>query len=305
MSQSVIDILILIAIVVVALFAIGMVFARLYRRSSKEVSFVRTGFGGQKVIMNGGALVFPVLHEQIPVNMNTLRLEVRRANEQALITKDRMRVDVIAEFYVRVTAEASAVAAAAQTLGQRTLEPEQLKELVEGKFVDALRTAAAEMTMEELHDRRGHYVKRVREAVAGDLTKNGLELESASLTQLDQTAMLDRRAADHNGLDLVRRDQGLGIAEQLGIEIADDHLSPLRPGVVDAHQPGGRRRRQTARVRPRMRRVPDPENCHTDGFRRGHTAHCGLTHSAPHSVRSIVRPVWMLSGAPSAVRRAW
>ena len=83
MSQSVLDILIIIAVILVALFAIGLIFARLYRRSSKEVSFVRTGFGGQKVIMNGGALVFPVLHEQIPVNMNTLRLEVRRANEQA------------------------------------------------------------------------------------------------------------------------------------------------------------------------------------------------------------------------------
>jgi uncharacterized membrane protein YqiK len=45
------------------------------------------------------------------------------------------------------------------------------------------------MTMEQLHEQRGAYVKRVREAVAGDLTKNGLELESASLTQLDQTSM--------------------------------------------------------------------------------------------------------------------
>ena len=69
------------------------------------------------------------------------------------------------------------------------MEPEQLKELVEGKFVDALRTAAAEMTMEELHEKRGAYVKRVRETVAEDLTKNGLELESVSLTQLDQTGM--------------------------------------------------------------------------------------------------------------------
>jgi len=161
----------------------------LYLRSSKERAFVRTGLGGQKVVLDGGALVLPIVHEVIPVNMNTLRLEVARGRDKALITKDRMRVDVIAEFYVRVAAEPSAVAAAAQTLGQRTLEPEQLKELVEGKFVDALRTAAAEMTMEELHEKRGTYVKRVREAVAGDLTKNGLELESASLTQLDQTSM--------------------------------------------------------------------------------------------------------------------
>src|SRR5690349_5192683 len=161
----------------------------LYLRSSKERAFVRTGLGGQKVVLDGGAFVLPIVHEVIPVNMNTLRLEVARGRDKALITKDRMRVDVIAEFYVRVAAEASAVAAAAQTLGQRTLEPEQLKELVEGKFVDALRTSAAEMTMEELHEKRGHYVRRVREAVAGDLTKNGLELEAASLTQLDQTSM--------------------------------------------------------------------------------------------------------------------
>ena len=161
----------------------------LYLRSSKERAFVRTGLGGQKVVVDGGAFVLPIVHDVIPVNMNTLRLEVSRGRDKALITKDRMRVDVIAEFYVRVAAQPEAVAAAAQTLGLRTMEPAQLKELVEGKFIDALRTAAAEMTMEELHEKRGTYVKRVREAVAGDLTKNGLELEAASLTQLDQTGM--------------------------------------------------------------------------------------------------------------------
>ena len=161
----------------------------LYLRSSKERAFVRTGLGGQKVVLDGGAFVLPIVHDVIPVNMNTLRLEVVRGRDKALITKDRMRVDVIAEFYVRVAAQPEAVAAAAQTLGLRTLEPQQLKELVEGKFVDALRTAAAEMTMEELHEKRGAFVKRVRETVAGDLTKNGLELEAAALTQLDQTGM--------------------------------------------------------------------------------------------------------------------
>jgi len=161
----------------------------LYLRSSKERAFVRTGLGGQKVVLDGGAFVLPIVHDVMPVNMNTLRLEVSRGRDKALITQDRMRVDVIAEFYVRVAATPESVAAAAQTLGQRTMEPEQLKEMVEGKFVDALRTAAAEMTMEALHEKRGTYVKKVREAVAEDLKKNGLELEAASLTQLDQTGM--------------------------------------------------------------------------------------------------------------------
>lgn len=186
--MNLISILIISGVILVALVVLGLILTRLYRRASKEVSFVRTGFGGEKVIMNGGAMVLPVLHEIIPVNMNTLRLEVRRAAEQALITKDRMRVDVMAEFYVRVKPSAESIATAAQTLGMKTMSPSELKELVEGKFVDALRAVAAEMAMEELHEKRVDFVQKVQQVVSEDLFKNGLELETVSLTGLDQTA---------------------------------------------------------------------------------------------------------------------
>lgn len=174
-------------IILVGVVILGVIMARLYKRSSKEISFVRTGFGGEKVILNGGALVLPILHEVIPVNMNTLRLEVARIGDQSLITKDRMRVDVQAEFYVRVKPTADSIAAAAQTLGRKTMSPTELKNLVEGKFVDALRSVAAEMDMEELHEKRVDFVQKVQQAVTEDLTKNGLELETVSLTGLDQT----------------------------------------------------------------------------------------------------------------------
>jgi uncharacterized membrane protein YqiK len=177
-------------IALVALFVlifIGKMFARMYTRASKELSFVRTGFGGQKVILNGGSLVLPVIHEVIPVNMNTLKLDVNRAAEQALITRDRMRVDVTAEFYVRVQPTEESIANAAQTLGRKTIAPDELKALVEGKFVDALRSVAAEMGMEELHEQRTLFVQKVQQAVSEDLLKNGLELEAVSLTGLDQT----------------------------------------------------------------------------------------------------------------------
>jgi uncharacterized membrane protein YqiK len=190
MSGSTIGTIIFVIIVAAILIAIGVWLMNwLYRRSSKEISFVRTGFGGQRVLLNGGAFVLPIIHDVIPVNMNTLRLEVRRGRESALITKNRMRIDVVAEFYVRVQPTPDAIANAAQTLGQRTMQPEALRELLEGKFVDALRSVAAEMTMDEMHEKRGEYVKRVRNAVAEDLLKNGLELETVSLTGLDQTNM--------------------------------------------------------------------------------------------------------------------
>ena len=183
------DVGIIAGVVVVVLLAFGMMLARLYRRASKEIGFVRTGVGGEKVVMNGGAIVLPVFHETMPVNMNTVRLAVERKNGDALITLDRLRIDVKAEFYVRVRPDAQAIAMAAQTLGARTMHPEALKELVEGKFVDALRSVAAGMTMNQLHEQRADFVQKVQQVSSSDLAMNGLELESVSLTGLDQTSI--------------------------------------------------------------------------------------------------------------------
>lgn len=161
----------------------------LYRRSTKETAFVRTGFMGEKVVVNGGAFVIPVLHEITPVNMNVLRIEVRREDAMGLITKNRVRVDLIAEFFVRVGASRELVAAAAQTLGRRTLQPDGIRELLEGKFAGALRTVAAQMTLEEMHELRGDYAARVRDLASESLAANGLELESVAIVDLDQTGL--------------------------------------------------------------------------------------------------------------------
>jgi uncharacterized membrane protein YqiK len=174
---------------VIVLITIGIFIAKLYQRASKEQSFVRTGMGGQKVVKDGGAVVFPVFHEIIPINMQTLRLTVEKKDKESMITKDRLRINVKAEFYVRVAPDEASIAAAAQTLGRRTLQPQQLSELIEGKFVDVLRAVAAGMEMQDLHTQRADFVKQVQTTVAEDLKKNGLELESVSLTGLDQTSV--------------------------------------------------------------------------------------------------------------------
>ncbi len=161
----------------------------LYRRSTKDTAFVRTGFLGEKVVVNGGAFVIPVLHEITPVNMNVMRIEVRRDGQQALITKNRMRVDLITEFFVKVGSDRQAVAAAAQTLGRRTLQADGMRELLEGKFASALRTVAAQMTLEDMHERRKDYAQLVKEMASEDLSQNGLELESVAIVDLDQTSL--------------------------------------------------------------------------------------------------------------------
>ncbi len=176
-----------VATILAVILFIGLVLGRLYKRATREVSLVKTGAGGKKVIMDGGVIIVPLLHEVSPVNMKTLRLEVQRSGEAALITQDRMRVDVGVEFYVSVMATEEGIARAAQTLGDRTFDVEQLREMIEGKLIDGLRAVAAQMTLDGLHENRADFVQEVQNAVSEDLLKNGLSLESVSLTALDQT----------------------------------------------------------------------------------------------------------------------
>jgi uncharacterized membrane protein YqiK len=181
---------ILTVIIAIILIAVGIWFIRsFYRRSSKEIAFVRTGLGGQKVIIDDAAFVFPIFHDVTEVHLNTLRLSVVSDKEKALISKDRMRVDVAVDFYIRVQKDVESVTIAAQTLGRKTGKPDELREMMQGKFFDALRATAAGMTLEMLHEQRSQFVQAVGQAVAASLTKNGFELESASLIDLDQTDM--------------------------------------------------------------------------------------------------------------------
>ena len=176
-----------VSIGVIAVLVIGLMFARLYRRSTRDEAYVRTGLGGQKVVLDGGSMVLPIFHFTAMVNLKTLRLEVARGGPDSLITKDRMRVDIGAEFYLRVKPDTSSIALAAQTLGNRTNDAAELRELIEAKFVDGLRSVAATMNLEELQEQRATFVKSVQDAVGADIQNNGLELESVSLTRLDQS----------------------------------------------------------------------------------------------------------------------
>ena len=163
------------------LFFILLVVARLYRRATKEVSFVRTGFGGQKVIVNGGALVFPVLHEIIRVNMNTLKLDVQRTRLDQL--KQAGKLQEAAEImYGRIpeleqkikAAESSAHAGAEKRLVKEEVTEEDIAAVVSrwtGIPVSKLLEGEIQKLLhleEELHERvvgQAEAVTAVAEAV--------------------------------------------------------------------------------------------------------------------------------------------
>ena len=173
---------------VVAIAIAVILLNRFYRKSTRDIALVRTGFGGQRIIISGGCLALPFLHKIDEINMRTMRIDVVRAGEKSLITEDRMRVDVALEFYVRVVPTVQGIATAAQALGAKSFTPDGMRNLLEGRFVDAIHAVAARGTMDTLHEKRAEFVHDVAALLRDNLSQNGILLDSVSLTRLDQSA---------------------------------------------------------------------------------------------------------------------
>ena len=178
-----------IVIVVVALAILIAFLQRFYRKATRETALIRTGFGGQKVAMDGGCLVLPFLHRAEEINMRAMPLEISRAGNASLMTEDRLRLDVEMEFNLRVLPTPQGVATAAQAVGSRSLRTEGLHELLDGRLVGAMQAVVATKTMDQLHENRGDFVREVESLLTDNLEQNGLRLESASLTRFDQASL--------------------------------------------------------------------------------------------------------------------
>ena len=189
-------------IVVIAAFFLIMFFTykALYKKAPADAALVISG-GKSKSVVFGGKIVNPLTKATQLVSLNTMQLLVQRAGQDALITKDSLRVDIEAQFYVKIEPNEQDVLSAVASLGDKTLEPENVKALLEGKLVGILRSVAATMDLQELHEKRQDFSDQVRESCKDDLEQNGFQLESVAVTNLDQTP-LDQLDAN-NRFDVV------------------------------------------------------------------------------------------------------
>jgi uncharacterized membrane protein YqiK len=204
----------------VLLFLVGaiiLIITRLYVKTSADESFVRTGMGGQKVIIDGGALVIPVVHKITWVSLNTMRLDVDRKGPDALITGDKLRADIRAEFYIKVDKKKDDVVMAATSLGEKSGSSDSVKELVMEKLVSALRTVAATKPLYDLNEQRDAFASAVQAIVVVDLKHNGLTLETVTVSMLDQTPP-DSMKAESNIFDAEGRRKIAQITQQMRIE---------------------------------------------------------------------------------------
>ena len=177
-----------------------------YRIPKADVALVRTGGSKEKINITKGLWVNTIIHEIKEISLNTMRIEVIREGTEALITYDFNRGDVEVVFYLKVEPEEDDVLRAAQALGDKSMTPETVRELIEPKLEGALRSVAAESDIQDLLQKRQEFGDKVQEACGEDLqTQNGLTLETVSIIRVDQTPV--------DTLDAENRFDAVGIRE--------------------------------------------------------------------------------------------
>src|SRR5688572_4024450 len=129
--------LVLIAGIAISLFCI--------RKIEPGRAGVTTGLRGLRVSFDY-MIRLPLVQNYHIVDISVKKLEIQRKGKDGLVCRDNIRADIVVAFYIRVDATEESVRKVAQMLGsERVSDMNQLRELFESKFSEALKTAGKQM----------------------------------------------------------------------------------------------------------------------------------------------------------------
>ncbi len=224
----------------VVLAALIAVFNAYYQKAGRGFALVRTGFGKQRVVIDGGCLSLPFLHSTERVATNGITLSVGCEGERTLMTGDHIPIDLVMEFVLRVQPDVAGVRRAAHRVGGMNLNADDLLALFRGRFIDAMQAEICQHTLTDLHHKRANLASAVQQRLGAGFESVGLALESAALIRLDQgllSALNDNNALHVQGMRRVaeivseNRKQRAEIEADAEIAIRSSTLAETRDRV--------------------------------------------------------------------------
>jgi flotillin len=148
---------------------------------------VKVGWGGVKVSFDWLVRV-PIIQTYHIVDISVKKLEITRKGKDGLVCRDNIRADISVAFYIRVEASPDSVRKVAQMLTpERVSDLEQLRELFEAKFSEALKTAGKQMEFHELFTERTKFRDQIQMTIGKDL--DGFLLQDVAIDYLEQTPL--------------------------------------------------------------------------------------------------------------------
>ncbi|MFN9851963.1 MAG: flotillin family protein, partial [Planctomycetota bacterium] len=165
-----------------------VVASKFYVKVGPDEAIVKTGMGGMAVIIDGGALIWPVIHRYEKMDLTLKSFEIAREGSEGLICKDNIRADIKTAFFIRVDKTAEEIKEVAQSIGcKRASQVETLRELFDAKFSEALKTVGKQFEFVELYDKRDKFKNEILKVIGTDL--NGYRLDDCAIDYLEQTRL--------------------------------------------------------------------------------------------------------------------
>jgi flotillin len=174
------EIWVIVGLGVLALLFLMSGMARLYRKAGPHEALIVYGFGGTRVVVGHGKIVFPMVQICRDLSLELMSFDV--APQQDLYTKQGVAVTVEAVAQIKVKSDTESILTAAeQFLTKTDQEREGLIRLVmEGH----LRGIIGQLTVEEIVKQPEMVGDRMRATCADDMSKMGLEVISFTIKEV-------------------------------------------------------------------------------------------------------------------------
>ncbi len=174
------DIWIIVGLVLLSVFFLMAVFARLYRKAGPHEALIVYGYRKTRIVKGSGTVIFPMVESSRLLSLELMSFDV--APQQDLYTKQGVAVTVEAVAQIKVKSDPeSIVTAAEQFLTKTDQEREGLIRLVmEGH----LRGIIGQLTVEEIVKQPEMVSDRMRGTCADDMSKMGLEVISFTIKEV-------------------------------------------------------------------------------------------------------------------------
>ncbi|HLE55854.1 MAG TPA: flotillin family protein [Rhodothermia bacterium] len=188
--QLVIAVIVGIGLLVVALFVIGVMIAKFYRKVEQGKALIVNKMKAEPEVTFTGATVLPIIHKAEVMDISVKTIEIDRRAKDGLICRDNIRADIKVTFFVRVNKTVEDVIKVAQSIGcARASDPGTLEALFSAKFSEGLKTVGKQLDFVDLYTKRHEFRDAIINLIGRDL--NGYVLEDAAIDYLEQTPIIN------------------------------------------------------------------------------------------------------------------
>jgi flotillin len=174
------ELLVIVGGLALVVFLLIALVAAMFRKVGPNQALLVYGFGGTKVVVGGGKVVWPMIQQARELSLELMSFDV--APQQDLYTKQGVAVNVEAVAQIKVKSDDVSIKTAAEQF--LTKNPAERDALIRLVMEGHLRGIVGQLTVEQIVKEPEMVADRMRANIAEDMAKMGLEVISFTIREV-------------------------------------------------------------------------------------------------------------------------